>query len=173
MYVVDGDDRVHELRDLPQSSVGSPCPVVIATEHVVVVAYVIEEGAAIDASAVRALGPQEIAEVYAVVTFPAHAHMLGPPNDEAFRGHPLSERGLQPCGAFEVLNSSWVRALERMNRVHPRHQPERYSHRRHFVLSFHDSTFECVADRYQWQMLRCAPPTLVQELWRLAARSYG
>jgi hypothetical protein len=43
------------------------------------------------------------------------AHQFGPPNDEAFLGHPLAERGLHPYAGFEVQNSSWVRALEEMN----------------------------------------------------------
>src|SRR5690606_37185003 len=75
--------------------------------------------------------------------------MFGAPNDEAFQGHPLANRGLDPYGAFEVQNSSWIRQLERMNSVHPYHKPERFWTRRHFIFTFHDSTFECVADGFQ------------------------
>ena len=71
------------------------------------------------------------------------------PNDEAFAGHPLSSRGLRPYGAFEVHDSSWIHQLEHMNSVHPYHRRERYLQLRHFILSFHDSTFECVAPRYE------------------------
>ena len=35
-----------------------------------------------------------------------------------------------------------------MNAVHPYHSPELFSSYRHFVLSFHDTTFECVAKDY-------------------------
>ena len=76
------------------------------------------------------------------------ATSLGAPNDEAFAGHPLASRGLHPYGAFEILDSSWVRALERMNRVHSRHTPAMFAAYRHFVLTFHDTTFECVAESY-------------------------
>ena len=54
-----------------------------------------------------------------------YAHMFGPPNDEALRGHPLAGRGLRPYAAFEIRQSSWLRRLERMNSVHPRHDRER------------------------------------------------
>jgi len=30
--------------------------------------------------------------------------------------------------------------------VHDRHSPARYSALRHFIFTFHDSTFECVAE---------------------------
>src|SRR5262249_17748356 len=73
------------------------------------------------------------------------AHYFGPPNDEALSGHPLYRKGLRHYGVCEVKNSSWVRALERMNRVHPSHHPRMFSRYRHFVFTFHDTTFECIA----------------------------
>jgi hypothetical protein len=47
---------------------------------------------------------------WAIVTFDSYAHMFGPPNDEAFPGHPLAERGLTPYAFFVIQNSSWLRA---------------------------------------------------------------
>jgi hypothetical protein len=67
------------------------------------------------------------------------------PHDEALHGHPLSPRGLSHYDAYEVMESSWIRALERVNSVHERHDASRYRGLRHFILTFHDSTFECVA----------------------------
>ena len=74
--------------------------------------------------------------------------MFGPPSDEAFDGHPLASRGLEPWDAFEVVDSSWVRQLERMNAVHPAHRPEHFADYRHFILAFKDAVFECVATGY-------------------------
>ena len=62
---------------------------------------------------------------------------------------------LRPYGAFEVKNSSWIRLLERRNRVHSNHSTAKYlEKRRHFILTFHDSMFECVARRYESKTLR-------------------
>jgi hypothetical protein len=154
MYSVDGRDRVVELRDLPQSSVGAPCPLVVASEHELLVAYLVQDTpAGWDGTSVRVVGADSAGEPAAIVRFERiHATMFGPPNDEAFTGHPLAARGLHPYGAFEVIESSWVRQLDRMNSVHPYHQPERYKAYRHFVLAFHDSTFECVAEGYASQL---------------------
>jgi hypothetical protein len=75
-----------------------------------------------------------------------YASLMGPPNHEAISGHRLWDRGLRDVlWAGEVLGSNWVRSLERMNAVHPRHDPRRYEGLRHFVLRFKESTFECVA----------------------------
>lgn len=154
MYLIDHQDRVAELTDLPPSSVGAPCPVVLSAEHFLVVAFFVEDTPADwDGTTVRVLGPDSQGEPAAVVRFQSpYAHFFGPPNDEAFAGHPLAERGLRPYGAFEVQNSSWVRALERMNSVHRHHRPEHFAGFRHFVLSFHDSTFECVAKGYSHEL---------------------
>jgi hypothetical protein len=154
MYVSDGQDHVVGLTEFPRSNVGAPCPVVLATEHSLVVSFFLEDSPVDwDGTTVRVLGPDSPGEPAAVVRFHGpYAHFFGPPNDEALSGHPLAKRGLHPYGAFEVLHSSWVRALERMSSVHPYHRPERFAEYRHFVLSFHDSTFECVAKSYSHEL---------------------
>jgi len=146
-YTVDSRDAVQPLPDFPQSSVGAPTPIIIASEHALFVAFYLEErDPHWDGTTCKVVTPDTNDEPVAVVRFSrASAHFFGPPNDEAFSGHPLAARGLEPYGAFEVLSSSWLRALERMNSVHPRHNPQSFSGRRHFILTFHDTIFECVA----------------------------
>jgi hypothetical protein len=72
--------------------------------------------------------------------------LLGTPNDEARSGHPLWRHGLRDSlWAGEVANSPWIADLEQRDRVHPRHDPSRFEGLRHFILKFHDSTFEAIA----------------------------
>jgi hypothetical protein len=91
--------------------------------------------------------------------------MFGPPNDEAFAGHPLSVRGLTPYGVFEVKNSSWVRRLERMNSVHPRHKPERFARLKHFIFTFHDTTFECIAEGFECTRHEGSVSRILHDSW--------
>jgi hypothetical protein len=88
MYTVDSRDRVVELRDVPQSSVGAPCPVVVASEHDLFVAYLVQHTpAGWDGTSVRVVAPDSMHEPAAMVRFDKfHATMFGPPNDEAFMG---------------------------------------------------------------------------------------
>lgn len=102
-----------------------------------------------DGKSVRVVGESTTGEPVALIEFVrAYAHMFGPPNDEAFSGHPLAARGLGPYAVHEIRDSSWIRGLERMNAVHPEHRPERFAEFRHFVFAFHDRTFECVAKSF-------------------------
>jgi len=148
MYTVDDRDRVVEWDLPPQSSPGSPVPELVSSEFDLALAYYLD-----DLDTERYGKPQDVHgaendDLVAVLRFDLgpYAFFFGPPNDEAFSGHPLEPRGLGPYGTYEVVESSWIRALERMNSVHHQHDTEGFlDGLHHFVVSFHDSTFECVA----------------------------
>jgi hypothetical protein len=145
MYAVDSRDLVQPLGGIPRCSAGAPEPVVVADERSVVVAYY-AAGNPVDwnTATPEDLGDEEVV----LLRFEGvHSMMFGSPNDEALHGHPLADRGLDAYAAHRVLNSSWIRGLERMNRVHPMHSASGFSRLSHFILTFHDSTFECVCSR--------------------------
>src|SRR5262245_12400285 len=150
MYEVDELDRVVELPDFPQSSVGAPLPIVLATEHAAVAGFLLEEG-----QHPRSVSEVDDDQTVAIVRFRGvKAHYFGMPNDEAFAGHPLASRGLGPYGAYLIEHSSWIRRLDKMQSVHPNHSPRFRSGLKHIVLSFHDSTFECVCSEYAMRIRR-------------------
>jgi hypothetical protein len=94
---------------------------------------------------------------------------IGSPNDEVLRGHPLWGSGLEFYSAHEVKNSPWITELMEMNRAHERFDESQWSGRRHFMLTFHDETLECVA---KWTITRTAPgATMPEVLARLSAEA--
>ena len=112
---------------------------VVADEHGVVLSYWMSEGESDEErpAFVRLLSPL--------------MHMFGPPNDEALQGHPLWSRGLDYYGVFRVDQSSLVRGA--MNRVHPRHTGSLFEGHNHYIFTFHDSTFECVAKSMKFEIV--------------------
>lgn len=158
MYSVTSTDRPREIFIAPQSSVGAPIPMMVVGEHFLQLAYYVEEQhltADWSAASVRPAKPNDSDELCAVVQFKRpYAHMFGPPNEEAFSGHPLANRGLRPFAVFEVDGSSWLRALVKMNSVHPYHKDEQFAEFRHFVFAFHDTTFECIAHSFSASLWR-------------------
>ena len=167
VYSVDNQDTVSERKDVPQSSVGAPCPIVVAGEHFLHLAYFLEESEeGWDGSSVQIVTEQSEDEPCALVRFErAYAHMFGPPNDEAFKGHPLAERGLHPYGVFEIENSSWIRRLKKMNSIHPYHRLEEFEKYKHFVFAFHDCTFECVARSFKLSIHRGSASSVLRDSW--------
>ena len=136
MYSVDKLDRVVPLDTIPKPEVGAPSPVLRADEREACVSY-FTRGATDDIND----------DPFVSVTFRGYeALMFGQPSDDSLHLHPLYERGLNYYGAFEVEQSSWVRARERMN-VYPTSVGS--ARLRHFVLTFHDSMFECAAHGFE------------------------
>jgi len=172
MYEIDDKDKVVPLKDVPQSSVGAPLPLVVADEDQVVLAYYLQaKRPGWDGRSVRIVDPLTSEEPVALVRFNScSAHMFGPPNDEAFAGHPLAGRGLHPYGVFQIDNSSWIRKLERMNSVHSQHNPERFWKLQHLIFLFHDSTFECVCRDFEIRRTQGPIVCLIAEMVRLLAR---
>jgi hypothetical protein len=146
LYEATGDERLVPIDPpLPEADPGASSPRVVANEFEAGLAYW---------TSFRGGGPK-----VALVRFAGADIYFGPPNDEALAGHPLYGAGLQPYEFTEVLSSPWIAAMERRNRVHDRHNPVRFSDLRHFILPFHDSTFECVAWSFEASVTDSADPT--------------
>ncbi len=148
-YVVTGEDKVEEIEGVPQSSLGAPCPHVICGEQEVFLIYLAQEHSdKANGEKVRIVDGSSEEPVVTIQFIEPYAHYLGPPNDESLRGHPLVERGLTPYSCSKVQSSSWIAALEKMNSVHPCHRKESFDGIGHYIFTFHDSVFECVADAF-------------------------
>ncbi|HEK20796.1 MULTISPECIES: hypothetical protein [unclassified Mucilaginibacter] len=89
---------------------------------------------------------------------------LGSPNDETLSGHPFYEHGLNSYGFFEVKDSPLIDDLKEINSVHPYYNKGLYEAERHFIITFHDSTFECVAESYRVTVKRAPVAVARMEL---------
>jgi hypothetical protein len=76
-------------------------------------------------------------------------YSLGPPNDEALGGHPYSELGLGPYSFYELLDSDLMVKLKSYNRFHRSNNPDSYRDYHHYILTFKDQLFECVATGFE------------------------
>jgi hypothetical protein len=92
MYTVDDLDSIIELRDVPQSSVGAPCPMILCSEQSLHLAYFREfPNGDEDIKSVQPGGEYAKDDASLLVKFQDYyAYMFGPPNDEAFDGSSVS-----------------------------------------------------------------------------------
>jgi hypothetical protein len=112
----------------------APTPVLFADEHSAVLVY----RAAV-----------EVGSLPAIVGFPGcRATRFGYPDGDGLPGHPLYAAGLGYHGVFEVMASSWLDAIRAASPERDRPTP---AGRRHFVVTFDDTVFECLADDLQGQ----------------------
>jgi hypothetical protein len=89
---------------------------------------------------------------------------FGGPNDETLSGHPLFGKGLEYYAAHEVKNSRWIEEEEKINSVHPRHRGGWRDSLRHYILTFHDETLECLAREIRTEQLDCNYPEAVAQI---------
>jgi hypothetical protein len=138
-YPVDTKNPVVALAELPRPTAGAGEPVLFASEYTLQIAY-------------YTYGPDDGA---ALVTFSdPEAHYFGPPHVDAVDRHPLHSRGVDIYGAFEVHGSSWIRELRQIS--------GRRLDGRHFILTFHDITFECIARDFTVSMHKGHPAEVIR-----------
>ena len=148
MYSVDRNDIVAQLGDIPRPSGGAPLPALVATDGALLLAYLGGMETPDSSGAPISVSGDTRGSLVRIRFIRPRSHMFGGPNDETLAGHPLYDRGLRHYAAYEVTSSSWVRSLEKINSVHPQHSKGMFQDCRHIIITFHDSTFECVADGY-------------------------
>jgi hypothetical protein len=127
-----------ELPEWPQPDAGTPNPRVVADEQGLVLYFKASTGH------------------HVLVTFQGCSiFTFGAPNDEALNGHPLYRHGLKPYTVHRVANSDWIQQMERRNSVHPRHDKSRFLEGLiHYIITFHDTTFECLTKENQFATTR-------------------
>jgi hypothetical protein len=130
------DDKVVLLDSVPHPAADAAEPFIVASDRRVILAYPIAEA---DFERFGPFDPDD--DPFCTVLFPDCVfHRLGPPGDNDFEIHPLAARGLLGHSVHEVVNSSLAAEIAELASagLAPRH----------FVMTFQDSTFECVASDF-------------------------
>jgi hypothetical protein len=156
-----GDEYAVELDVTPRWSTGAPQPHLLANGLRAFLLFYLANPDP-DRAAPEPLGVVEFHRVHSV--------RLGRPNDEAIEGHRLSGKGLRLYAAHRVVDSRWITEEERINSVHPQHRGGWHERLTHYVFSFHDETFECLAESFTVEQHVGSPrvvlSNLVSRLWR-------
>jgi len=162
-------EQYAETLDFPiQWDIGAPSPHLLVNDYKALLGFRAHvDDPSWDGTYVKMVSNQE-QETLALVEFErCNSAKLGGPNDEVFRGHPLAGRGMEGYRAQIVRNSLWIAELEQINSVHHQYRHERWTHLNHYVLWFHDSTFECLAHSYKVEVFQ---ETFVELLSRMCHR---
>ena len=164
-----GEEYAVTLQFPAQWDTGAPSPHIVANEYRVFLIFLLRvPDPNWDGTYVTIKDPSAGAtESLALVEF-VHctAFKMGTPNDEVLSGHSLFGKGLEGYKAQEVFNSRWLKDLQNINKVHMHFDPDSWRDRHHYILWFHDSTFECVARHYKVETFKESFPELVARATR-------
>lgn len=118
---------------------GAPEPFVLAGEHRLRVLFDAEVGQAQGVIAVLRVDGQ------VAVTF-------GFPHEDCSNGHRLATLGFEMESAFEVVNSTWIDDLKRMEAGGWQPNSAWLANQRHYIFSFRDRVLEFVAPTFQFEL---------------------
>ncbi|WP_233852743.1 hypothetical protein [Paraburkholderia sp. HD33-4] len=137
------EDQIFLLDSAPRPAADAAEPFIVASDRRVILTYPIAE------SDFERFGPFDADDdpFCAVLFADTVFHRLGPPGDDDLVIHPLAEQGLTGCSVHEVVNSSLCAELAAVATGSMAIDPGAPA-RRHFVITFQASTFECVASDY-------------------------
>jgi hypothetical protein len=149
--------KLKEINSLLPMDIGAPIPVIISGEYKLDLLYFYDKE--FEKSTTGYLDmPQERHNSdmgIAHLSFKyASVHKFGYPNDEVLSAHPYYSLGLSSYTMFEVEGSDWIAAIEKMNQVHISHNPGRFKLLRHYIITFKDSTFECIAEGVEFKFMK-------------------
>ncbi|NIF53886.1 hypothetical protein [Burkholderia sp. Ax-1724] len=137
------EDQVVLLDSAPHPAADADEPFLVASDRRVILTYPIAE------EDFERFGPFDPGDdPFCAVLFPdAIFHRLGPPGDGDLDVHPLAAQGLSSYSVHEVVNSSLCAEIAAVQ-VGATPGDAGTPARRHFVVTFGASTFECVASDY-------------------------
>lgn len=112
-----------------------PCvsgPLVLSNDYFLYVSYLNQEGQ--------------------IITFEFEMYLMysiGAPNHETLSVHEYSKFGVFSGGVYEVQDSELIEKYRKVESQHPGFNEKNWQNYIHFVMVFHDSLFECVAEKYR------------------------
>lgn len=153
---------------LPEWDTGAPMPQVFSNGQKTFLIYLIKE---VDpnwtGNTITMIDPTgETNYQLALVEFDGQTFRFGIANDEVFDGLPLAENGLEPYAAHIIENSSWIKELKSIHKIHPYYKEERWKDLIHFALLFHNEIFEVIAKDYKIEMFNTTFGQLAMEVVR-------
>ena len=132
-------------------SVGAPLPHIVSNGYKTFLIYYIQENSPKwnkqdhDITDLNT-GHDDIAALVKFVRY--YSYKFGGANDEVMDGHPLFEHGLEAYEAHYIENSSWIKAESKINSVHNCYDQDSWDRYKHYMFTFHDEIFECIAEGY-------------------------
>jgi hypothetical protein len=142
--------KVVEIMNVFTMDAGAPQPLLIFNEHDTTLMFLLDA----DASSPEDSFDDADEKLVGVLKFTNCIKLSsGVPSNETLAGHPYFAAGLESYSFYEVEDSDLIRQLMLVQSVHPYYDPTKWSKYKHFIITFHDSTFECVATGYSFKRI--------------------
>ena len=139
--------KLIEIKGLFEMDYGSPSPTIVSNDNELFVAFYADK---VNTSPI----PQERNIIYDIGIFALKfkhylKYTFGQPGNETIQGHPYSKLGMESYSFYELENSDFIKSLQNIDKLHPSYNSEKWKAYKHFILTFHDNMFECIAKGFE------------------------
>ena len=127
-----------KLADVPEPEMGAPLPMVLSDEYRLSICYNQAKASSYQNKIITNADIAGELDIVAILRFQGPSiWKFGDPDENGQPFHPLADLGLMDFYAFEVKNSNWAH----------RSMTGTFTNK-HFIILFHDNTFEILAESY-------------------------
>lgn len=136
-----------EIKGLFEMDFGAPSPTILSNDNDLFITFYVNR---VNKSAV----PKQLNTVYdtGIVTLKFNVYLkytFGLPSNETIQGHPYNKLGMKSFSFYELRNSDFITSLQEIEKVHLYYNPEKWKTYKHYILTFHDNMFECIARDFE------------------------
>ena len=136
-----------EIKGLFEMDYGAPSPTILSNDNELFIAFYADKES-------TSIIPQERNTIYDTGIFALKfkqylKYTFGIPGNETIPGHPYSKLGMRSCSFYELKNSDLIQSLQDIEKVHPQYSAEKWKMYKHYILTFHDNMFECIAQDFE------------------------
>lgn len=136
--------QVIELPGVFKMDTGAPMPLVISNDNRLTIMFHLDEPGH------NVAEPADLVQQLAIMRFDGCIqYSFGAPNNETLYGHPYYRLGLRSYGFYEVQNSDWITRVKNIQKVHPYYNESSWQDAKHYIITFHDNTLECIANGFR------------------------
>ncbi|MGE8430272.1 MAG: hypothetical protein ACN6O7_20500 [Sphingobacterium sp.] len=137
-----------EIKDLFAIDYGAPSPTILSNDNELFIAFYAQN------SNMYALQPTESNINYeqgiiALKFKMCIKYTFGMPGNETLHGHPYGKLGMESCSFYELRDSDFIKSQQEIEKVHSYYNEERWKTYKHYILTFHDNMFECIAQDFE------------------------
>ena len=125
-----------------QINVGAPEPIILSNDTSIIINFYAEITGDVSESEEQIITLKFIH--YSKFTF-------GMPGNETIHGHPYSKLGMESFSFYELKDSDLIRDLKNISKIHPYFKSESWMDAKHYIITFHDNMFECIAQNFEIQ----------------------
>ena len=136
-----------EIKGLFEIDYGAPSPTILSNDNELFIAFYADKEST---SAML----QERNTIYdtGIVALKFKRYLkytFGMPSNETIHCHPYSKLGMRSCSFYELRNSDLIKSLQDMEKINEDYDPETWKMYKHYILTFHDNMFECIAQDFE------------------------